>query len=60
MSEYNELIKNPNDKKTQEMDAIFAPVMSPSWSKRSIKSRKAAEEAEKNPSLKTKLKKFFS
>lgn len=62
MSEFNELLKDPKDPKTQKMDAIFAPAMSPSWSKHSQvnKDNKDKNKASESKSFKEKIKNIFS
>lgn len=59
MSEFNEILKDPKDPETQKADAIFAPVMSPSWSKTSLKSKPSNGQQQPPKSFKDKIKRIF-
>lgn len=58
MSEFNTLIKNPDDPKTLKIDEKLAPAMSPAWSRSSRHSKKTAQN-EGHESFKDKMKKIF-
>lgn len=58
--EFNEELKNRDTEKHLKKEEIFAPVMSPSWSKSSRNAKKAVDHKEGSSSLKEKVKKIFS
>lgn len=59
--EFNAELQNRDTEQRRKKEEIFAPVMSPSWSKSSRRSaKKAAETKKENSSLKDKVKNFFS
>lgn len=60
MSEWDEVALSEQDNGDSQKKAdMFAPAMSPSWSRSSRRSKKAAEKEHKPSTLKEKIKKIF-